>query len=125
MALTQTEIVGLTTKLTKALAENSAALQAKDYNPAKKITELDAQAADAAAADAKQERLKDDLKTQSELVTAKYDALYKNTSSTINAAAGLLDHTSEGGKTFLKLRSDAKRGSNDGGTAEPAAGTQK
>ena len=111
-SLTTTEVLGFCTSVGQAMTTHKALLLTKKLDVTDWQTELASQQQTAATADAAQEKLKTDLKLQTEATAAALDAAYASASTKLDAMIGAVGKTSELGKQFARLRSGIRRGPN-------------
>lgn len=123
MQYTYTETVGIINGVIAYLenADNAAALTAKEYPVAARITELKALRDDIAETNAQQEALKVQLKNKTASLEGKLNSGWERTSGEIDAIAGTIGKNSPAGKNVTKIRSDVRRGPNEPENPAPPA----
>ena len=119
MAISTTKTFGLSDQVVQFLEDNQADLLAKGYDVSDRITEINNLREDAVVETTKQDDMTAALKVQTKTADAKVDLLYNATSTTLDAAIGVLGKTTPLAKQAGKLRSSlikqTKKNSGNGG----------
>lgn len=110
MSLTTTETLGFADAVIEFFLNHEAELAAAGLDVTAWITELGTDKEDAVTKNDQQEALKAQARIKTDETEAAMDKLYRNTSTKLDAAIGVLGKTTELGKQAARLRSDIRRG---------------
>jgi hypothetical protein len=112
VAHTFTETVGIITGVIAHLenADNAAALTAKDFPVANRLTRLKAKLTKINGDNAEQERRKTALSQQTDILNVSVEDGYTDASGAIDAIGDAYGKTSDAAKNVQKIRSNIRRG---------------
>ena len=109
MPMTQTEIIGFCTQVAQFLEENAEIFRAAGFDITARAVGVKGNRDSAATADAEQDEMKVMLKTKSGEVKAKFDLAYRDASTLLDAAIGVIGKTTPLGRQAAKIRSSVNR----------------
>jgi len=110
MALTTAESLGFTDTVIELMTNNQATLQANGLNVTAWITELQTLKETAVTLNDEQEAMKAALRAKTVATETALDAVYRRTSTMLDAIIGVLGKTTPEGQQAARIRSDIRRG---------------